>query len=119
MTSPPVSVSRSAVADGQQGCGGAGGLDGDGVDDVDHDERSVGGQLDVERPGGQITDIFRTLTLSGLYIPDLDTPANSAVAGFLLLPALPAPGGRRSDHADRIGTFAPRAVTSPEGRCRG
>ncbi len=36
--------------------------------------------------------VIRTLTLNGLYIPDPDNQANSAVAGYLLLPELPAAG---------------------------
>lgn len=49
--------------------------------------------------------IPRTLTLTGLYIPDPDVPSNSEAAGFFLLPQLPAVGESASSKPIQSGVF--------------
>jgi hypothetical protein len=45
--------------------------------------------LSDNNPLGGLVRVARTLTYSGLYIPDLDNPANSRIRGFFTLPELP------------------------------
>ncbi|MCX6856891.1 MAG: hypothetical protein NTV80_18530 [Verrucomicrobia bacterium] len=45
--------------------------------------------LSDTNPLGGLVRVPRTLTYSGLYIPDLDNPANSRIRGFFTLPELP------------------------------
>jgi hypothetical protein len=46
-------------------------------------------------PLGGGRPIARPLAFNGLYIPDLDDPANSAIRGFFLLPELPDAAGEK------------------------
>jgi len=49
--------------------------------------------LSDANPFGGTAKVPRTLTYTGLYIPDLANPAQSAIRGFFTLPELPDAAG--------------------------